>query len=536
MPFPTKRRHLLQSLGGFLAIVGLGQGNVQANPPAQAFYVATDGDDANPGTLERPWASLQKAAQTLKPGETVYVRGGLYRLTAAIQPQASGTAEAWITYQNYPTEVPIFDADAIAVGPWGTPKDENISAGPSRNELYEKRPYPPERGVFQVHDRSYLRIQGLTLQNAHSAGFEVRNSQYIDLFNNTTINTFSCGILVDAGIPVPEDQRSHHCRVIGNNVTGANNAELQIIHPDFTNHTHAPHEAISMGSVDYFEIAYNHVNYCYKELIDCKDSGRHGLVHHNYLHNNRSIGLYVDAWFAELHDLGIYENVIHNCKMGMVISVEGGTVARNITIRQNQIFDNLGTGIILGTWGKDGWRENIQIYNNTIYRNGYGDGDEEGNNTETPYWVTGGIYLHSQQVKNLTIANNIFNANQYFQIGHSQAYSDRDLAQQQIHIHHNLFYEPVEYPSQTPLKVWANDVAIALHGDTDLYGNPQFMGRDVVDLRLQPGSPARGQGTTDLPKAHADLGALPSGQAPNFWWAAHFPRQLDPASVSQVSW
>src|SRR5512136_1194798 len=41
------------------------------------FFVAPDGDDANPGTFEQPWATANHAAEVLEAGQTVYLRGGL---------------------------------------------------------------------------------------------------------------------------------------------------------------------------------------------------------------------------------------------------------------------------------------------------------------------------------------------------------------------------------------------------------------------------------------------------------------------------
>jgi hypothetical protein len=42
------------------------------------FYVATDGDDANSGTLGYPLASIQQAINMSGPGSTLYLRGGNY--------------------------------------------------------------------------------------------------------------------------------------------------------------------------------------------------------------------------------------------------------------------------------------------------------------------------------------------------------------------------------------------------------------------------------------------------------------------------
>jgi Protein of unknown function (DUF1565) len=45
----------------------------QAN---SSFYVATAGNDSNPGTKAAPWRTIQHAADTAHAGSTVYVRGG----------------------------------------------------------------------------------------------------------------------------------------------------------------------------------------------------------------------------------------------------------------------------------------------------------------------------------------------------------------------------------------------------------------------------------------------------------------------------
>lgn len=42
------------------------------------YYVATDGNDANPGSMAQPWRTIQKAANTLVAGDTVIVRVGTY--------------------------------------------------------------------------------------------------------------------------------------------------------------------------------------------------------------------------------------------------------------------------------------------------------------------------------------------------------------------------------------------------------------------------------------------------------------------------
>jgi len=48
------------------------------------------------------------------------------------------------------------------------------------------------------------RLEGLTVQNARSAAFTVRDSHHVDLYHNKTNKTFSSGIAVwDTGVCFP---------------------------------------------------------------------------------------------------------------------------------------------------------------------------------------------------------------------------------------------------------------------------------------------------------------------------------------------
>ncbi|MFR5110148.1 MAG: Ig-like domain-containing protein [[Clostridium] leptum] len=67
----------------------------------QTYYVATDGSDTNDGSLNAPFKTFQKAAETLQPGDTCIIRGGTYHET--LTPR-SGEAESPITYKAYEGE------------------------------------------------------------------------------------------------------------------------------------------------------------------------------------------------------------------------------------------------------------------------------------------------------------------------------------------------------------------------------------------------------------------------------------------------
>jgi hypothetical protein len=71
------------------------------------FVEAAKGDDANDGSKEKPWKTIQHGVRQLKPGDTLYLRGGTYYEKVSLTQ--SGTAEAPITIASYPGELAILD-------------------------------------------------------------------------------------------------------------------------------------------------------------------------------------------------------------------------------------------------------------------------------------------------------------------------------------------------------------------------------------------------------------------------------------------
>lgn len=141
------------------------------------YYVATDGDDANPGTIDSPFATLQRAIDAAGPGDLVYVRGGTYAITqratdfAGVHFYKSGTSDTdRIRYFACPGEVPAFDFAEL-----------------------ELRPDPEYTTGFVV-DGAWL----------HLKGFEVRNMPM-----NTRSNT-AVGVSGDAHHDIFEAMDIHH--------------------------------------------------------------------------------------------------------------------------------------------------------------------------------------------------------------------------------------------------------------------------------------------------------------------------------------
>lgn len=473
-----------------------------AETQGQIFYVAVNGSDANPGSLEQPWATLNHAAEVVNAGETVYVRAGVYALAQQIRAKQSGTEKAWITYAAYPGEQPMIDASAVQVAPPTQP------------------PFDHDQGAFQLENVRYIRVKDLAVTNSRNSGFTVRNSDHIELYNNKTENTFSPGI----GVWNSRDQK-----IIGNTVINSNAREMAGFENDFDE---TPHEAISLGSVENFEVAYNLVHHGQKEGIDIKETSQHGIVHHNYVHHMARQGLYVDSHFGSLDDVEVSDNVVHDCQgSGFAISVEGGVAAKNISFHHNLLYDNWGTGIFFSRWGGDGLRQNIKIFNNTLHHNGYGEPKPDQNF----YWITGGLYLFSDNLQAIQIADNIFSDNTGFQIGYSDRYlaNNADINQvfqeKNIEISQNVIFG-VNNPNQPIYAGWPDNYAniYAASGKLSIENDPQFVDPQVGNFYLQSGSPAIRPAGSMLDSSPKAIGAFPSGIKQNLWWQTNFPPNFTP--------
>ena len=88
----------------------------------RVFYVdgqSASASDSGPGTAERPWATISRAAQrgALQPGDAVLIREGVYR--ESVRPASGGTGpEARVTYAAYPGETVVISGADVATTGW----------------------------------------------------------------------------------------------------------------------------------------------------------------------------------------------------------------------------------------------------------------------------------------------------------------------------------------------------------------------------------------------------------------------------------
>ena len=132
---------------------------------ATTYYVAPppSGNDGNPGTLAQPWATLQQAADTVGPGDTVQVRAGNY---VGGYFETSGTAALPITLEAYPGESPAITDDNPT-----TPDGINLEGA------------------------SYMIVQGFTVNDRTRAGIRAVLCEHVTIRDNTMDQNGVWGIL-----------------------------------------------------------------------------------------------------------------------------------------------------------------------------------------------------------------------------------------------------------------------------------------------------------------------------------------------------
>ncbi len=445
-----------------------------------AYYVATDGDKDNPGSIDKPWGDISAAVIRLEPGDALYLRGGTYKVPSRIRLAGKnlGNIQKWITISSYEDEKVIIDAHDY-----------------DKKSSVDNRFNGDHGGVIDIVNSNYIRVKNIRVQNAHLRGISVGSSSNIEILDNEVHNTYACGIAVwdNTWPPSSKVNAYKNFKITGNKITKANTFDMIPAYMDREKINEPPHEAISIAGATDFEVAFNEVANCDKEGIDVKENSKNGTVHHNYVYNNARQGLYADAWFGTLENVNFYNNIVYNNRgAGLAISVEGeGSYLNKVSFHHNLIYNSYGPGMYISRWGHDLLRENVSIYNNTFVHNGYGGGS--GNNN---FWINGGMLFHSGNIRNSQVYNNIFSDSDNFDMGFDvEAYGadveavKKTLKQKNIEVYNNLF----NYTDNTvfPYKVPYAGNVLQYFGTSSVAGNPRFRNAAAFDFRLTEQSPAK---------------------------------------------
>lgn len=330
----------------------------------KTYYVsAQSGKDSNPGTLAKPFKTIQKALNIVKAGDTVYVRSGVYNELLTIK--SSGKDDAKIKIQNYPNEKPVID---------GTGK----SAGETKGNV----------ALLTISNKSNIVFSGFELRNLSTSstatvhGISIRGC-------GTSIKIKSCRIHNIKTLNTSQKANAHGISIYGSNKDKPYSG-IVFEGNEIYDCVLGQSESLSInGNVTDFKVINNKIHDNDNIGIDMtgyegtggsgeNDRPRQGVCAGNVVYNITGVnnptfleacadGIYVDGG----KNIIIERNIVTNCDIGIeAASRHSGKTTGNIIIRNNLITYCKGFGAVsfggAGIW--NGTAANIKVVNNTIYR------------------------------------------------------------------------------------------------------------------------------------------------------------------------
>ncbi|MFZ0661061.1 MAG: right-handed parallel beta-helix repeat-containing protein [Acidobacteriaceae bacterium] len=450
------------------------------------LYVSTSGSNASPGTEQRPFRTLQHAADVATPGTTVDVRAGTYCQRLAVHVSGNA-AQGYITFRSAPGEKAVLDGSCLT-------------------------PEVGDSAMVALHNVSYVRIQGLEIRNyktddRRSVPFGIRvygGGSHIQILDNDVHNIWQTyqgrlregsgangfGIAVygtDAKTPISD------LVVDGNNVhhlqTGSSESLVlngNVMNFRVTRNTVHDNNNIGMDIIGFERTAPN----------PAVDRARDGVVSGNLVYNITSKGN--PAYGNEADSDGIYvdggthvlieRNVMHDVDFGLELASEhrNGSTS-HIIARNNLIYSCHTAGITIGGYDrKRGTTEDTVIVNNTLYKN------------DTENTGTGEFQMQ------FYLRNNIFKNNIIYVGKSGRALNSRSGREEPgvptVIMDHNLFY----YPGGPGAVKWSFDgknyASFAQYrnatgnGKHSAFADPRFVDPSANNFHLQSDSPARNAG------------------------------------------
>ena len=455
------------------------------------YWVATDGDDAGPGTRDEPWATLQHAADSVAPGATVLVREGVYE--QRVDVRSSGAPGRPITFAAAPDERVVLDGSSL-----------EVPAG--------------QTAMIAIDARRYVTIRGFEITGYRS---DVSGHVPIGILVTGAADhiRIAGNIVQDLGTTF-EGRNGGDAHGIGVFGTDGDHPieEVEIVDNELANLTLGSSEALVVnGNVKDFLIEGNKVHDTNNIGIDVigfegtapdptVDQARDGIVRGNevwnidsygnpaYGNSRSADGIYVDGG----RDILIEGNTIHDVNIGIELASEhAGRSTRNITARNNVVYDATAIGIAIGGYDRRrGSTEDCVIVNNTVVN-------------------TDGVELLVQfDTRDNVIANNVFVA------GARHVFVENSFRENVGNtLDHNL-YSSVD-GSSAGVWLWKGVGYHDFEGWSARSGNdrssffadPAFVDPAAHDYSLGPGSPAVDAGAFLATSGALDLDGNPRAQA-----------------------
>ena len=299
-------------------------------------YVSLSGNDANPGTLAAPLATITHAAALAQPGDTIHVRGGVY--TERVKIYSKGTAAARITFKPYGGEKVIIDGATV----------------------------PADKAIVSLNETQYVDFSGFEVRNGPYIGILGWYAKQTRILNNDVHHTVRGGIWVGADTT----GYSSDITVSGNSV---HNTVLENQYHNMGGGGWAG--AVVVSVTERAIITSNRIwNNDGEGLISLRSN--HHTIRANTIWDNFSVELYIDnSRFAVVDSNFVYNTgnprYLRNGNRAAGIAVANETNS-NMNPSSDNVFRNnlvVGTrwGFYYGAWESGGGLRNSTIVNNTFY-------------------------------------------------------------------------------------------------------------------------------------------------------------------------
>jgi hypothetical protein len=401
------------------------------------YYVSTTGNDANPGTINQPWKTIQKAANTMIAGDTVNVLAGSY--SERISVTRSGTSGSPITFRPQGTVVIkgfVVRADYITINGFEVANTDKQNAG-----IFIK-------GAYNIIENNY--VHHAAARGIEFYAYPIDNTILLThdniVRNNRLYYNGSVGIFVNGRNNIIENNEiwgNQQCLPINGYCSDADGiyffGQGHVFRGNYIHDISFGPPGINPAIGDYNDNPHIDCFQTWASNPDYSEQASNILFEGNYCDNLQ------------------YQN---DYEKGEGWMFEGG--AHDITIRNNIIRAYRG----INTYGGDGtWADHLYIYNNTFI-----------NNLAFP------AQPNVAELKNPVgsiIKNNIFYDQKN---GIVDLYGDTTG----LIIDYNLVYNTDgSLPKNLPYPI--------LHELRKV--NPQFVNPSAKDYHLQSGSPAINSGT-----------------------------------------
>jgi hypothetical protein len=152
---------------------------------AATYYVATTGNDTGgDGSIAKPWLTVPKGLRSLRAGDTLYIRGGLYNIANTYGVAATdtyGCVPTCPTSWAAATKVMNYPGERVVINHRGFNMDNSIASGgvayfiwqgdQRANFVHQMYGTDGDITAFRVnHATHHIRLQTMTIMNFNSHG------------------------------------------------------------------------------------------------------------------------------------------------------------------------------------------------------------------------------------------------------------------------------------------------------------------------------------------------------------------------------